>query len=662
MPSVLRFRLILVCVGIGLASVAIGYRLYWLQILNGDRFAARAEEQHSGEFTLPARRGALLDRHGRSLAVSLEVHSLYAHPRKLSDPDGVAKALAPIVPESATELTNRLREDKSFVYLSRHLTQEGWQRIRGAAASTKGLNVGSGYPLDFETDSKRSYPRQSTAAHVVGFADIDGLGQEGAEQRFEEVLQGDSTTYLALKDARGQLRREVVRPPARESQNVRLTLDLSLQHLVERELDEAMRSTGAHAASAIVLDPKTGQVLAMANRPTFDPAEPSRRRRNDARANRAIEHQFEPGSTFKIVPMALALESGKVNVGERIYCHDGRYDAGHNRIINDVGKNGMLTPRSILAKSSNIGMVFITRRLDPHFLREGILKFGFGKKTGIELPAETAGSIADVSRWSGFTQDSLSFGQEIAVTGLQVASSMATIANDGVRIEPRIGLGTDLGGELVPFEPGERIEVVSAATARTVATMLEDVVEKGSGTAARIPGYRVAGKSGTAQMAKGRGYSGTDFVASFVGFAPVSDPKLVVFVSLDTPRGSRRQGGEVAAPVFAKVLSEALQYLRIPRDAEPPLLTQASLAAAPSAPSQLSLQPGVMPDLRDRTLRESIAALSAQRARVRVEGSGRVVWQRPAPGEPLKPGQVCELRASTRDRIVRRNRRPGGAG
>ena len=665
MPSVLRTRLICLCLIVGVAAVGLVGRLYSLQVTNHERFTLRATEQHRGHFTLPARRGALLDRHGRSLAVSLETRSLYAHPRKLDDARRAAKALARLLPDRQDDLAERLLQDRSFVYLKRHMSPEDAREIAQQASKSDVLPIGPGKPLDFEPDTRRSYPHNSVAGHVVGFADIDGVGQEGAESRFDERLQGDPSTFLVLKDGNQRIRRELVAAPERPSADVRLTLDLSLQHLAERELDAAMRDTGARAATAIILDPATGQLLALANRPTIDPSNPSKRARADARANRAIEHQFEPGSTFKIVPMALAIEDGKVDLNERIYCHEGKLEAGYGRTINDVGRNGMLTPRSILAKSSNIGMVMIARRLDPNRFREGILKFGFGQRTGIDLPAEISGGVREVKDWSGYTQDTLAFGQEIDVTALQVASSMATIANDGLRIEPRVGLGYELNGQFEPFEAGAQIQVVSAETARIVASMLEEVVEKGSGTAARIPGYRVAGKSGTAEKSNsGKGYSDTARIASFVGFAPASDPELVVFVSLDTPQGTRRQGGEVAAPVFAKILSEALQYRRVPRDAEPPLMTgaDAPTIAATTRPSKLPVAPGTMPDLRDSTLREAIATLNANRLFARVEGSGIVYSQTPAPGAAVEPGSVCELHAASSDQIARRRLRRGGAG
>jgi len=664
MPRVLRFRLILVCICVALASVTVVTRLYSLQVKHHTQFTARATEQHQGEFTLAERRGALLDRHGRTLAVSLKTSSFYAHPRRVDDPEAAAAALAGKIAMSRKEIVAELKSDRSFVYLHRFLEPEIARKVEELGRSSDDrsplLALGPDKPFWFEPETKRFYPRGRVASHVIGFADQHGAGVEGAESRFNDILQGDPTTYLVLKDARAGLIRQKVREPARVSSDVRLTLDLSLQHLLERELDDAIRRTGAKAATSVMLDPRTGQVLAMANRPTIDRSVGANRR---TRTNRAIESVFEPGSTFKIVPMALAIENGTVDLGERIYCHDGKpYITPYGRKINDVGKNGMLTPRMIMAKSSNIGMTKINQRIDPETLRAGILRFGFGQRTGIELPAESPGLLTAPNKWTAFTHDSVSFGQEIAGTALQIASAMATIANDGVRVEPRIGLGTQGSeGKVTVFEPGPSHRVVSAQTARAVRSMLEEVVEKGSGSAARLPGYRVAGKSGTAQKTDtaSQGYSEAEFIASFVGFAPASDPALVVLVALDSPRGNQRQGGEIAAPVFGRILAEALQYLRVPKDSEPPLSTGDSPVAekTPANPSQPTVStPGQVPDVRQRTLREAIATLSAHGYRVRVDGSGNVVSQSPAPGTALAPGGVCDLRAGAG------RRKPGDAG
>jgi cell division protein FtsI (penicillin-binding protein 3) len=636
---------------------------------------ARATEQHQDEFTLQARRGTLLDRHGRALAVSLNTRSFYAHPKRVKDAEAAADILAGKIAMSRKDIIAELSSQKSFVYLHRFLEPETAREVEKLGIGNDDrpalLPIGGDKPFGFQPETKRFYPRGRVASHVVGFADMNGNGVAGTENRFNDILQGDPATYLVLKDARDGSIRQLVRESTKRSANVRLTIDLSLQHLLERELDAAMRRTGAKAAVSIILDPRTGQVLAMANRPTIDRSNRGGWRvRDDARANRAIEHMFEPGSTFKIVPMALAIENGTIDLGERIYCHDGNpYYTSYGRAINDVAKNGMLTPSMIMTKSSNIGMTKINGRLDAKTVREGILRFGFLQRSGIELPAESPGKLKSLKDWDSFTHDSVSFGQEISVTALQLASAMATIANDGVRVEPRIGLGTqDAEGRVTHFAAAPSHRVVSQQTARTVRSMLEGVVEKGSGSAARLPGYRVAGKSGTAQKTNpgGKGYSDADFIASFAGFAPASDPALVVLVALDSPRGKLHQGGEIAAPVFGRILAEALQYLRVPKDSEPPLsaaVPPVARKAPGNTPEPTVRTPGRVPDVRQRTLREAIATLSAHGYRVRVNGSGKVISQSPAPGTALAPGGVCDLRAGPRGlRAGRGRQRSGDAG
>jgi cell division protein FtsI/penicillin-binding protein 2 len=543
-----------------LMASAIGARLYQLQVRHCQRFRARAEDQHQREFAVQATRGAILDREGRELAVSLNTESLFAHPWKIENPQRAAEVLAPVLGVSRRELLRRLRSDKPFVYLRRFLDPEMAQAVRRLE-----LPLGSGQPFGFETEPKRYYPRGKLAVHVIGYATIDGDGVEGVEKQFDSVLQGDPTVYLALQDARNGQLRQLVRPPERESLDVVLSIDMVLQHIVERELDRAMRETGAREASALLLDPSNGQVLALANRPAAD-LDRYPKASDAQRLNRAVVYMYEPGSTFKIVPMAAALELGRLRPNDLFYCEKGRYRSGR-RTIRDVASYETLTARQIMAKSSNIGMVKITRKLERQELWETIDRFGFGQKTGIELPGECSGRLQPVSTWSGLSQDSIAFGQEIGVTALQMAASIATVANDGVHVPPRVVLGTrDSDGGVRRFEPPPSQKVIDVQVARELQRMLEGVVESGTGTRAAVQGYRIAGKSGTAQVALAGGYSESDYVASFGGFGPVAEPRLAGLVVLHSPAGDRYHGGEIAGPIFGRIMSDALRYLRIPAD------------------------------------------------------------------------------------------------
>lgn len=652
-----RLRLILLSSMVALVAAAVGARLWQLQVHHNERFARRAERQHQSRLTVQAVRGAILDREGRELAVSLKTESFYAHPHRIADPEALAAKLAPVLGTRERTLLKRLRSDKPFVYLERFFDPRTAAAVRELVHDEHGLG--------FETEPKRIYPRGKLGVHVLGFATIDGDGVEGVELEFDEILSGDPTVYLVQQDARHGRLRQLIRAPERRPRDVVLTIDLVLQHLAERELDRAMRETGAHAATALLMNPSTGQVLALANRPAADLnryAEAT----TEQRINRALVHFYEPGSTFKFVPMSAALEAGKIGNHQRVFCENGYYNTG-KRVIHDVVPHGMLTPRQILEKSSNIGMVKIVSRLKERELYETIRNFGFGARTGIELPGESPGRIAGIESWSGFTRASLSFGQEIGVTALQMCSAMAAVANDGVLVPPRVVLGTrDHDDSFQGFDAPKPRRVVSSRTATAVREMLESVVATGTGTRASLQRYRLAGKSGTAQKAMpGGGYSETEYIASFGGFGPLSDPQLAALVVLDSPRGGRHQGGAVAAPVFGRIMDEALTYLHVPGDADPrhdPHLRQASVetkTAGPPAANRSTVAagtPGRVPDVRGMSLRRAAATLAAHGFHARVEGHGVVTRQQPGPGSPLATGQTCLLRLAERSG----GRRAGG--
>jgi len=358
-----RHRLIILAVMVVLLAAGIGARLYQLQIVMCERFRIRAQDQHQSRTEVPAIRGAILDRHGRQLAVSLERQSLFAHPWRIEQPERAATLLAPLLDVSERRILELLRSEKRFVYLERSLAPDVV-----AAICELDIPVGKNEPFGFEPQHKRFYPNGSLAVHVAGFSNIDGDGVEGIEKTYDKELKGDPAVYLVLQDARNNQIRQLIHAPEELPQDVVLTLDLVLQHAVERELDRAMRRTGARAASAVLIDPATGQILALANRPTADPNRYGKAT-SSQRINRSVVHYYEPGSTFKFIPMAAALDFGKVERSQRIYCEKGCLTTG-GRQIRDITPHGYLTPAQILAKSSNIGMVKIVRRLEPSELRD----------------------------------------------------------------------------------------------------------------------------------------------------------------------------------------------------------------------------------------------------------------------------------------------------
>ena len=654
MPATSRLRVLLLAAAVGVAALAVAVQLYTFQVLRAEGLRARALEQHRTRVIVPAMRGTITDRNGIVLALSTEARSLYAHPGRVANAARAADKLAPVLGQRRAAILGELRSDKPFVYLARFLEPEVAERV-----SRLGLELGGTEPFGFETEPRRVYPRAETAVHVVGFATIDGDGVEGVEAVLDDELRGDPRVYVLFRDAHARGLRQLASEGRKKASDVVLTLDVVLQHLVETELDRAMRESRSAAASAVMLDPATGEILALANRPAAD-ANRYGRADAEARRNRAVVDRFEPGSTFKIVPLAAALEAGKIRPDVPIFCERGVYRA-NGRVIHDVAPHGALTPEEILTKSSNIGMVKIAMTLTRRELSEMIERFGFGERTGVELPGENRGFVRPPSQWSAFSQGSLAFGQEIGVTALQLASAFAAVAHDGVLVPPRVILGTrDREGSLVRRSAPDARRVVGPATARAITAMLENVVEEGTGRRASVPGYRIAGKSGTAQkpLEKGGGYSDSDYMASFAGFAPAGRPRLVLLVVLDSPRGGGYYGGEVAAPVFARIMTEALRYLRVPADEpyvppEAPEPSASQLLVAQTRPARpehgvaeappIPVGEGFTPDVLGLDLRRAVATLAARGCHPRVEGRGIVQSQDPSPGSPLERGAACSI-------------------
>jgi cell division protein FtsI/penicillin-binding protein 2 len=645
---------------VAFAAVAVAARLGDLQILKADALRAQARRQHQQVIEIDGRRGSIVDRQGREFAVSITTRSLYAHPPRLKrDADRAAHLLAPYLGRPESELRALLRSDASFVWLKRRIEPQTSRAI----ASLDPKLIYKGGPIDFQEEPKRYYPQGALGVHVVGFADVDQKGREGIESTFDDALQGDSTKYLAVRDAKDKEILQLLRPPAKRSHDVVLTIDLVLQHIVERELDRAMQETGAKAASAILLDPGTGQILALANRPSFDPRA-SGKSQPDARRNRAVTDVFEPGSTFKIVSASAALERGTVTPEQRFNCTSCTV-AG--KTYTDVHKYGVLSVREILEHSSNVGMVQVGRTISRETLRETIVNFGFGRKTGVELVGERHGDITSLARMSGTSPGAMSIGYEVDVTALQLAQAYGVLANDGVLVPARIVLGTrDEDGHFVAEQPPEPRRVVSARTAVTMTNMLEGVVLHGTGGSAKVSGYHIAGKTGTAKkvLPGGGGYTEHEYFASFGGFGPLRDPALVGFVVLDTPRGGFYYGGLVAAPVFSRIMADALTYLRVAPDDDPWAARGDELKAqsekdkarkkakgdrkidvndSDDGPTLLVTTAGQVPDLRGKTAREAVAGLVARGYRTRVEGTGVVVRQAPSAGTALATGQACTL-------------------
>ena len=641
--TALRPRVLVLAGLLALAFTGIVGRLGWLQIVRHADLAALAERQYSRTVVLQAQRGPIVDRQGVSLATSSAAESLFAQPRAVGDPVRVAGRLAPLLDARESELHGMLTSGKPFVWLRRRLPP-------ATAAAVKAL----GEPgLGFLPEPLRLYPNRELAAHVLGFEGVDG-GLEGIERAFDEALAGTPGKAIVGRDALGrEVVTEAVLQKPLPGQGVMLSIDRTIQYLAERELDAAWRRTQAKAAMAVALDPRTGDVLALAIRPTFNPNAFLDVRSAEQWRNRAVTDPFEPGSTFKVILAAAALEEGVVRPDDRIWAENGRITIARTT-IRDWKKYGWLTFGEVLQHSSNVGSIKVGLALGRERYYRYMTAFGFGAPTGVGLAGESRGQLRDPQRWSGLSLPTMSIGQEVSVTALQMVAAFGAIANGGTLMRPRLirALFDAEGRETRRFEPRAVRQVISPETARTLTRLMSQVVAAGTGHLAAIPGYEVAGKTGTAQKLDPvtRRYSRKPGVLSFVGFAPADEPRLVMLVMLDEPR-NERWGSEAAAPIFSAIGGEVLRYLDVPpRDATPLQIVTGPVEgpALPPRPAGAGAEEPagdgrVMPELRGQSLRQALAALAPLGAAVKVQGRGRVKDQTPAPGEAMDPEATVRL-------------------
>jgi cell division protein FtsI (penicillin-binding protein 3) len=545
-----RIRLLLLCFAT-LFALVLG-RAAWLQVVDGPAYARLATSQHRRIVVIPAGRGSILDRSGAPLAIGEQTTTVYADPSAVSDPRTAALAIGKALGLEPNfvyrDLTNK---SVHFVYVARKADPV-------AAAKLARLRLPG---IGFYPEEKRVYPQLGVAAQVVGYAGTDNRGLEGLERSLDSMLSGTAGSQTVITDPAGQTIDVLNSRPVQRGRDVQLTIDHQIQANAEAVLAATVRQFGARGGSAIVLDPRTGDVLAMANAPNFDSnrfgaVDPAFHR------NRAVTDIYEPGSTFKLVTISAALEDHVVTPSTRFTLPPTIRVA--DRTIHDAEPRGTerMTVQQILANSSNVGTVTIARKLGAARLSQWVDRWGFGRLTGVGFPGESPGEVLPLDLWSGSTIGTIPIGLGIAVTPMQMATAYAAIANGGVRLTPRLILRE--GGHRLT-SGGER-RIVSRQTARKVMAMLRDVVQQGTGTEAAIPGYTVAGKTGTANKPTAHGYSTSKYVASFVGIVPARHPRLVVMVMIDEPHRAI-WGGVVAAPAFAKIAQFDLQYLEVPPDA-----------------------------------------------------------------------------------------------
>lgn len=525
-------------------------RLFYIQLFKSQYLSNVANQQHNLYVELEPTRGAVYDRNLKPLALNISCDSLYASSRQIKDKEKVIGKLRDVLGLDYKYLRNRIYRNKAFVWLARKISKEQADKI-------KKLNIDG---LGFINESKRCYPNKNLLSHIIGFAGLDNVGLEGLELYYNDYLKGASGWAQVLRDARQNrlLWKKIILP--KDGYEIILTIDEFIQFIAERELDKAYRTFHAAGASVIVMNPKTGEILAMANRPSYDPNE-AKETNLSFRRNRAVCDMFEPGSVFKIVTASAALEEGRFNESDRFFCENGSYRVS-NHILHDHQPHGWLTFKEVIAESSNIGTTKIAQSLGPTTIYNYAKAFGFGRISGLDLPGEIPGVLKDTRFWSKTSIGAVPIGQEVGVTALQLACAISVIANGGLLMKPFVVKSIrHSGGEAIKeFIPQEVNRVISENTARRVKNILVSATEEGTGKLSRVADFKVAGKTGTAQKVENGLYSHRKYVASFIGFAPSDNPLIAVVVIVDEPR-PYYFGGVVAAPVFKRIVQETVRYL-----------------------------------------------------------------------------------------------------
>ena len=643
-----RARIALLGACVGCVAMLVVVRAFHVQISSGDRLRGMAEDQHLRHLRVSPRRGTIYDRHGAELAVSADVDSVYANPRRLKameqDPQTVARRIATVLDIDPARLARRLAADRYFVWIERQITPH-------EATGIRALDIPG---VELTTEARRYYPNRHLAAHLVGFADIDGRGIEGIELAYEDQLRGSDRRVEAIRDRRGHVvfADDMEDDRTIQGQSVVLTIDKAIQHVAERELALAVRTFEARGGSVVVMDPSSGEILALANYPPFNPNEPSKHP-TAHRRNRAVVDRFEPGSTVKPFTMATALAAGAVKPNQSINCENGVTRMG-GRLLHDAHPYEWLTPTQILAYSSNIGTAKIALDLGKKDLYRGFRRFGFGETTGLGVPGEAAGILRHYRRWYEIDTVAVSFGQGMSVTNVQLATAMSAIANGGRLMRPMLvrRMSDGHGATIKENKPQLRRQVVPRRVAKLVGQMLTAVTEPG-GTAieAAVDGYLVAGKTGTAQKAdyvRG-GYAKDKWLASFIGFAPADRPSVVISVVIDEPLIAH-YGGTVAGPVFRRIAEVTLRHMGIAPEGRQAVLAkkkeqQVAVAEAAPGAEEEPVEKGesAVPDVRSLPLRQAVIVLHAESLVAEVQGSGVVVGQDPAPGKAVSHGSVVRL-------------------
>ncbi len=643
-----KVRVILISFFIFFSFVLVVGRMFQLQVLKKEQLYKLAARQQSSQIPLVPKRGTIYDRNENELAVSVEVDSAYAESKKVVEVEKTVQKLSAIFQNDQKELREKLKSRKSFEWIERKISPK-------EAEAVKALNLSG---IHFLRENKRFYPNSHLAAHIIGFVGLDSKGLEGIELQHDVLLNGKQNVLITERDAMGRGIMTGGGPYEKEEhyRNIILTIDKQIQHVAETELSHSVQKWGANGGMVIVMDPKTGKILALTSYPSFNPNQFIQYRPRSWR-NRAISDVFEPGSMFKAFLAAAVLEEKIVQPSDSFYCENGFYTV-YDRTIRDHSKHGWLTFHQVIKVSSNIGAAKAAEKIGKERFYRYLCDFGFGEKTRVGLPGEAKGIVQHPRYWPPITLNTIAFGQGIAVTGIQMATALCAIVNGGVLMKPQVveRITNEKGVVIQSFKPGTVRRVISEETSRKVMALLKATTEKGGTGEQAVPqGYEVGGKTGTAQKVDSilGGYSEDRFTSGFMGFAPADEPKIVVLVVIDEPRGST-YGGVVAAPVFRAIVEKVLPYLNILPKGTMVVKNESEIPAKREAARTLPVieeikvgrgaERVVMPDLAGLSMRSALSRIEGRGLIIKVSGNGRLVEQVPRAGVVIDKGEICFLK------------------
>ena len=646
--QIMQTRLV-VCAGLLVFwSVAIEARLVYLQVFAHKEMVTRANNQQLRTIESPAKRGEILDRNGRVLAFSVDADTITADPTQVEDPEKTARAICAALDEcdadKLRDVTSRLKRRSYFAYLERQVSPEVGKRVR--ALDLPGIHL--------IKESRRYYPNRELAAHVLGYVGVENKGLAGLESAYDSRIRGRDGRILLQIDSKQRARSAREERPATAGDTLETTIDQYLQHIAERELRAGVEEFNAAGGTAIIMQPHTGEILALANWPTFNPND-FKDTQEIARKNRAIQDTYEPGSTFKLVTASAAFEEDVLNPTDVIDCAPGYITFPGRKPINDVHAYGILSFEDVIVKSSNVGAIKAGLRIGPERLGRYINRFGFGQTLSPDFRGESAGIVWNPARLDASGLASVSMGYQISVTPLQMVAAVSSVANGGMLVEPRTLRAFIHGGRRTPVAPKMLRRTVSPETAATMTQIMEAVVERGTATAAKIDGFTVAGKTGTAaKLVNGR-YSSSDYNVSFVGFVPSRRPAFAIIVMIDSPHGRvTSYGGTVAAPIFKRIAEASLRHIGVAPTINPPSPIMVARDEPRTDPStevgleRVAMRDGVVPDVRGLSARHAVRALMRVGLAPKIDGSGFVVEQFPEAGTVVVPGDGALLKLQRR--------------